>query len=170
MPKAQVEGLVLLDHCQFSGLGHGDTSVADARLRPEAARSAPGGHAGTAVVRRRAGPRIEYVSDNVPRLEFLRFLRRVQEQQIQQTDRWIAAEERRAAGAARAERVRPPADPAYALAHGIGESRRPFEVHTGECRMGKRTKPVTEEEARRALAEGVEACQFCRPDTALGLL
>jgi hypothetical protein len=106
----------------------------------------------------------------MPRLELLRFLRRVQVQQLEQTDRWIAAEEQRAAAAARAERVAPPADPGYVVSHGIGQDRRPFEVHVGDCRMAKRTKPVSQEQARRALADGVEACAFCRPDTALGLL
>jgi hypothetical protein len=47
---------------------------------------------------------------------------------------------------------------------------RPFEVHVGDCRMAKRKKPVPPVEARRLLAEGVEACQFCRPDSELGML
>ncbi|MEU0087203.1 DUF6233 domain-containing protein [Streptomyces sp. NPDC006274] len=104
------------------------------------------------------------------RLEVLRFLRRVQEQQLQQTDRWIAQEQQRAAAAACAERTRPPADPGFVVSHGIGADRRPFEVHVGDCRMAKRTKPISPEQARRTLADGVEACQFCRPDTELGLL
>ncbi|MGW0775224.1 DUF6233 domain-containing protein [Streptomyces sp. NPDC002835] len=36
--------------------------------------------------------------------------------------------------------------------------------------MAKRTRPVSSEQARQALADGVEACQFCRPDTDLGVL
>lgn len=104
---------------------------------------------------------------DIPRLELLRFLRRVQAQQLEQTDRWIAAEEQRAAAAARAV---PPPDPGFVVSHGIGQDRRPFEVHVGDCRMAKRTKPVPPIEARRLLGEGVEACQFCRPDSELGML
>ncbi|NUK23703.1 DUF6233 domain-containing protein [Streptomyces lunaelactis] len=107
---------------------------------------------------------------DIPRLDLLRFLRRVQVQQLQQTDRWIAAEEQRAAAVARAERLLPPKDPGYVVSHGIGQDRRPVEVHVGDCGMAKRTKRVTADEARRALANGMEACQFCRPDTALGVL
>jgi hypothetical protein len=114
-------------------------------------------------------PRIEYVSESVSRLELLRFLRRVQ-QQLEQTDRWIAAEEQRAAAVARAACVKPPADPGFVVSHGIGQDRRPFEVHVGDCRMAKRTRPVSSEQARQALADGVEACQLCRPDTDLGVL
>jgi hypothetical protein len=110
------------------------------------------------------------VSEEIPRLTLLRFLRRVQEQQLEQTDRWIAAEEQRAAAAARAARVVPPADPGFVVSHGIGQDRRPFEVHVGDCRMAKRTQPVPPMEARRLLGEGVEACQFCRPDSELGML
>jgi hypothetical protein len=110
------------------------------------------------------------VSESVSRLELLRFLRRVQQQQIEQTDRWIAAEELRAAAAVRAARIVPPADPGFVVSHGIGQDRRPFEVHVGDCRMAKRTTPVPPIEARRLLSEGVEACQFCRPDSELGVL
>ncbi|WP_142217280.1 DUF6233 domain-containing protein [Streptomyces sp. SLBN-118] len=110
------------------------------------------------------------MSENVPRLELLRFLRRVQEQQLQQTDRWIHQEEQREAAAARAELTRPPADPGWCVSYGIGADRRPIEVHIGDCRMAKHRKAVSEEDARRAIGEGLEACQFCRPDTVLGLL
>ncbi|MFJ3842336.1 DUF6233 domain-containing protein [Streptomyces sp. NPDC054904] len=41
----------------------------------------------------------------------------------------------------------------------------------GDCRDTRsRCKPIDREAARRALAEGVQACPHCRPDTALGLL
>lgn len=110
------------------------------------------------------------MSENVPRLELLRFLRRVQEQQLQQTDRWIAQQEQREASEARAALSRPPVEPGWCVSYGIGADRRPIEVHIGDCGMAKHTKTVSEEQARQALTEGVEACQFCRPDTALGLL
>ncbi|EDY66858.1 hypothetical protein RKD30_002079 [Streptomyces pristinaespiralis] len=115
------------------------------------------------------GPRIELVSD-IPRLALLRFLRRVQEQQLAQTDRWIAEEERRTSLAAQRVRRTAPRDPGFVISHGIGAGRRPFEVHVGDCRMAQRTKPVTPAEARELLAEGVEPCQFCRPDSELGML
>ncbi|WP_405597534.1 DUF6233 domain-containing protein [Streptomyces sp. NBC_01410] len=110
------------------------------------------------------------MSENLPRLELLRFLRRVQEQQLQQTDRWIVQEEQHAAEQARAERLQPPKDPGWCVSYGIGADRRPIEVHIGDCGMAKHRKVVSQEDARRAIGEGVEACQFCRPDTALGLL
>ncbi|MGR4877938.1 DUF6233 domain-containing protein [Streptomyces sp. LARHCF249] len=39
-------------------------------------------------------------------------------------------------------------------------------VHLGVCTMGK-GKAIDREQARRMLAEGVEACPFCSPDNAL---
>ncbi|MGW1735322.1 DUF6233 domain-containing protein, partial [Streptomyces sp. NPDC001999] len=44
--------------------------------------------------------------------------------------------------------------------------------HTGDCGMGgKRTKPMTREQALRALTEdGITACPYCRPDRELGVL
>ncbi|MCX4581993.1 hypothetical protein [Streptomyces sp. NBC_01481] len=59
----------------------------------------------------------------MPRLELLQFLRRVQEQQLQQTDRWIAQEEQRAAEQVRAERLQPPRDPGWCVSYGIGADR-----------------------------------------------
>ncbi|WUM89050.1 DUF6233 domain-containing protein [Streptomyces sp. NBC_00322] len=43
-------------------------------------------------------------------------------------------------------------------------------MQIGDCGMAKHRKVVSQEDARRAIGEGVEACQFCRPDIALGLL
>ncbi|MFE0132417.1 DUF6233 domain-containing protein [Streptomyces sp. NPDC059037] len=44
-------------------------------------------------------------------------------------------------------------------------------VHVGGCHMaGKRSRGVTQDEARRALYEHVDACPHCRPDTELGVL
>ncbi|WP_128382406.1 DUF6233 domain-containing protein [Streptomyces cavernae] len=51
----------------------------------------------------------------------------------------------------------------------------PAQIHLAKCAMPQRdTAPISEEEARLALADRaqpkvMEACQFCRPDTALGL-
>lgn len=107
---------------------------------------------------------------DIPRLALLRFLRRVQEQQLAQTDRWIAEEERRTSLASQRVRRTASRDPGFVISHGIGAGRRPFEVHVGDCRMARRTKPVTPVEARELLVEGVEPCQFCRPDSELGML
>lgn len=46
---------------------------------------------------------------------------------------------------------------------------RPWRVHHGDCAMGK-GRPCPRDEARRLLAEGVEACPYCRPDADLGVL
>ncbi|WP_322746868.1 DUF6233 domain-containing protein [Streptomyces tauricus] len=44
-------------------------------------------------------------------------------------------------------------------------------MHRGDCwDSGKRAAPVTADQARDALVQGVRACLHCRPDTALGLL
>ncbi|MFF5045709.1 DUF6233 domain-containing protein [[Kitasatospora] papulosa] len=104
------------------------------------------------------------------RLEKLRFLLRVQEQQLDVTRRWIADEERREAERAQGERARPP-QPDWVLELGIGVGSRPVEVHVGHCHaIGRRRKPLTRDQAVSALGEGVEACTHCRPDTELGLL
>ncbi|WP_031057860.1 DUF6233 domain-containing protein [Streptomyces sp. NRRL F-5702] len=42
------------------------------------------------------------------------------------------------------------------------------EVHRGDCwARGAALRPVSAEEARTALAEGVQACEVCRPDRVL---
>jgi hypothetical protein len=46
---------------------------------------------------------------------------------------------------------------------------RPWRVHVGDCGMGG-GRSCSYEQAREALASGVEACRICRPDTALGVL
>ncbi|MFD5419520.1 DUF6233 domain-containing protein [Streptomyces sp. NPDC127069] len=110
------------------------------------------------------------MSDLSPsRLDLLRFLERVQVGDLQRTRDWIAAEEWRLA----VEEARQPAPPPpdWLLEHGIGTGRPPVRVHVGGCWDTKtRCKPTTADIARRALAEGVEACTHCRPDTALGVL
>ncbi|MFD7793310.1 DUF6233 domain-containing protein [Streptomyces sp. NPDC059759] len=45
----------------------------------------------------------------------------------------------------------------------------PVYVHGGDCDVkGKRSRSVSEDQARCALAEEVAACNHCRPDTDLG--
>ncbi|MBX9392833.1 hypothetical protein K4749_04330 [Streptomyces sp. TRM72054] len=108
-----------------------------------------------------------------PRLELLRFARKVSVQQatagLAQIDRWIADEERREAQRRVAEARRPP-PPEWLIDRSPG-GRHPMAVHTGDCHMaGKYARPATQQEARRALADSVPACTHCRPDTAPGIL
>ncbi|MEU4730766.1 DUF6233 domain-containing protein [Streptomyces sp. NPDC023588] len=79
-----------------------------------------------------------------------------------------AAEEQEAAAA----RLRPlPDPPAWVVEQGIGAGRPPVSIRAGDCwDRGKRCRPLTAPEARRALSDGVRACTHCRPDTALGVL
>ncbi|MFF5703373.1 DUF6233 domain-containing protein [Streptomyces sp. NPDC012794] len=103
------------------------------------------------------------------RLAQLRFLERVQVQDLARTRDWIAAEER--LQEAEAHRQPPPPPPDWLIEHGIGAGRPPVRVHLGGCWDTRtRCKPADQDTARRALAEGVEACVQCRPDTALGVL
>ncbi|MFJ8827705.1 DUF6233 domain-containing protein [Streptomyces sp. NPDC102467] len=106
------------------------------------------------------------------RLDLLRFLERVQEGDLARTRRWLADEERRETERARAAAHRPPA-PDWLIEQGIGQGRRPVNVHAGHCVMAPkppRVRAVTQEQARQALGERVEACPHCRPDTELGVL
>ncbi|MGW1102690.1 DUF6233 domain-containing protein [Streptomyces sp. NPDC002540] len=110
------------------------------------------------------------MSDNPSRLVMLRFLRRVQEQQLAQTDRWIADEERREAERQQGDEHRPP-PPDWVVELSIGEGRRPTEVHTGYCHaIGKRRRAIDRDQALALLADGIRACAHCRPDTELGVL
>ncbi|MEU7066870.1 DUF6233 domain-containing protein [Streptomyces sp. NPDC046161] len=109
------------------------------------------------------------MSDRSDRLVQLRFLERVQLQDLQRTRDWIAAEERHLA--VEATRLPAPPPPDWLIEHGIGTGRPPVRVHVGGCWDTRtRCKPASADLARRALAEGVEACTHCRPDTALGVL
>ncbi|MGW6747612.1 DUF6233 domain-containing protein [Streptomyces sp. NPDC055006] len=106
---------------------------------------------------------------SVPRLDMLSFARRIAVQQVEQIDRWIAAEERREAERRHGEQARPPA-PDWLIEMGLG-GRDPVYVHVGGCHMaGKRSRGVDRDQALRAVTEGVDACPHCRPDTELGVL
>jgi hypothetical protein len=103
------------------------------------------------------------------RLDLLRFLERVQEQDLARTRRWID-EERRKTERLQGEQARPE-PPDWMIEYGLNRDALPTAVHTGECTMaGKRSKPTDSDTVRRALAAGVKPCQFCRPDTELGVL
>jgi hypothetical protein len=78
----------------------------------------------------------------------------------------IATEEQRQAEVA-ARRPLPPA-PDWLIEQDL--TGRPTVLHAGDCHMkGKRVRAATVDQARHALAD-LEACQHCRPDTALGVL
>jgi hypothetical protein len=110
------------------------------------------------------------VNDSSPsRLDQLLFLKRVQEQDLERTRRWIAAEERRQAEQRRGEQARPP-EPDWLLEQGL-DGRQAVYVHVGGCHMaGKRSRGVQRDQALRALADGIAACTHCRPDSELGYL
>ncbi|MEU9983585.1 DUF6233 domain-containing protein [Streptomyces sp. NPDC050856] len=75
----------------------------------------------------------------------------------------------RQAEAARARRV-PPPGPDYRIQRGLSAERAPVRVHLGDCGMAQKAPGCTQDIARQALAQGVEACAVCRPDTQLGVL
>ncbi|MEV5646218.1 DUF6233 domain-containing protein [Streptomyces flaveolus] len=104
------------------------------------------------------------------RLVLLRFLERVQLRDLERTRRWIADEERREAEHQRGIEARP-APPAWLLERGLNGHSPPVYVHAGDCwNAAKRSKGITQDEARRALADGIKPCPQCRPDTTLGVL
>ncbi|MEU2402791.1 DUF6233 domain-containing protein [Streptomyces rubiginosohelvolus] len=112
----------------------------------------------------------EQKAGEATRLDLLRFLERVQEQDLARTRHWITTEERRLAESA--ARRPPPPPPDWVLEAGIGAGRRPVAVHQGFCKpQGARVRAISGEEARRLIAADTGlACQLCRPDTELGLL
>ncbi|MFE9812341.1 DUF6233 domain-containing protein [Streptomyces sp. NPDC005548] len=82
----------------------------------------------------------------------------------------IEAVRRREAERAVGEQNRPPV-PDWMVEVGLNRDALPVAVHAGDCHMaGKRVRGVDADTARRALAEGVEACSHCRPDVELGFV
>ncbi|MFE9627604.1 DUF6233 domain-containing protein [Streptomyces sp. NPDC006527] len=78
----------------------------------------------------------------------------------------ISKHERRAVEHQRAVEARPPA-PEW-LIEQLPSGKTTY-VHAGDCwAAGKRSNGISREGARRALADGTEACPVCTPDTALG--
>jgi hypothetical protein len=109
------------------------------------------------------------------RLDMLRFVRRVVEQQATRElaliDRWIADEEQREAGrrAAEARKARA-AD--WLIQYGLNKTNVDA-VHIGDCWAAKKSgrfRAVTRAQAVEALRQQVPACPHCRPDTELGVL
>jgi hypothetical protein len=111
------------------------------------------------------------VNDPAPsRLAALRFLERVQVRDLERTRRWIADEERREAEQQRGRAARPPV-PDWLIEQGLNPTAPPVYVHRGGCHMaGKRSKGVAQDQALRALADGIAACSHCRPEIGLGYL
>ncbi|GGP59369.1 DUF6233 domain-containing protein [Streptomyces melanogenes] len=107
-----------------------------------------------------------------PRLAALLFLERVQRADLARTQRWIEQERKRAAE--EAARRPPPPPPDWVIAYvrrGADKPRLPEGVHIGGCTMAPgEPEAITREQALAALAEGVPACAFCRPDSELGVL
>ncbi|MEV8417817.1 DUF6233 domain-containing protein [Streptomyces niveus] len=99
---------------------------------------------------------LERVSDSTPeeRLAMLRFHRRVQLQQLTQTDGWIEIWEQRAAEHAR--RRPPPPPPDWCVQYGMGgRAVRPAMVHTSECWVpGASMEAVSRAQAIEALTRG----------------
>ncbi|MEU5894313.1 DUF6233 domain-containing protein [Streptomyces sp. NPDC047461] len=61
--------------------------------------------------------------------------------------------------------------PDWLIEQSIGHHAAPVYVHVGGCHMaGKRSKGVAREQAQWALADGVDPCPRCRPDTDIGML
>lgn len=72
---------------------------------------------------------------------------------------------------AQQQRAVPPPPPDWVVQLGIDRDAHPVAVHVGGCgTAGKRARPISRDQAVRAITEGVEACGLCRPDTELGLL
>lgn len=106
-----------------------------------------------------------------PELDKLRFLYRVQLQQVAQTERWMEAElTKLRERASRGPRKEPPAYVVSYLRAGgqpVADS-----LHLGDCRLtSHHVKPLSREQALQILAgDQVKACEICRPDTDLGIL
>ncbi|MEV6580296.1 DUF6233 domain-containing protein [Streptomyces sp. NPDC051582] len=107
---------------------------------------------------------------SAPRLDLLRFLERVQLQDLERTRGWIAAEEARLAELAARRPPTPP--PEWQLELDLGQ--RPTRVHVGGCTMGGRgfrSRAITRKEALRLLGvDLLEGCPYCRADAELGVL
>ncbi|MEV5567924.1 DUF6233 domain-containing protein [Streptomyces sp. NPDC052196] len=103
---------------------------------------------------------------SLSRLDALRFLERIQMRDLDRTRRWIADEERRRSEHEQGLAARPP-QPDWLIEQGIARGRVVY-VHQGWCTMaGTRSKAAEQDQALRALAEGVDPCPHCRPDNAL---
>ncbi|MET9517387.1 DUF6233 domain-containing protein [Streptomyces sp. NPDC002994] len=109
------------------------------------------------------------MSDLPPDLPRLRTLEHWHAVQLDRIRAAITTAQQREAEEQRKRPLPPPPD--WVLQQGIGQGGPPLAVHVGGCTLaGGRPRPISREQALRALAEGIEACQVCRPDTDLGWL
>jgi hypothetical protein len=109
------------------------------------------------------------VNDLPPDLPRLRTLETWLAHSLAQVRQQIAAIEQQEAERRRGEQARPPA-PDWTIEQGLN-GRAAVYVHTGGCHMaGKRSRPASREQALQALADGVDACTHCRPDSGLRFL
>lgn len=109
--------------------------------------------------------------DLPPDLSRLRTLRTWHEQCLREITAAITAAEQQEREYEQQEQRRAAvAEPPWLI--GLGPGGIPEEVHAPGCTMAgqRQTRSISTEEARRALTEGVAACQFCRPDSELGIL
>ncbi|MFG2359425.1 DUF6233 domain-containing protein [Streptomyces sp. NPDC048521] len=109
--------------------------------------------------------------DLPPDLERLEVLRTWHVMWVERIDAKMARLREREAQQARVAAATEERAPDWLIEYGLNRDAIPNAVHTGDCTMaGKRSKGVDSNTARRALAGGVAACTFCRPDTELGIL
>jgi hypothetical protein len=105
---------------------------------------------------------------DLPRLEVLRTWHAMW---VERIDAKIARLREQEAQQARREAVAEARAPDWLIEYGLNRDAVPNAVHVGGCSMaGKRSKGTDSETVRQALASGVPACGFCRPDTELGYL
>ena len=109
------------------------------------------------------------MQDLPPDLPRLRTLETWLNHTLDRVRQQIAAVEQREAERQRGIAARPPA-PDWLIEQSLN-GRQAVYVHVGGCHMaGKRSRGVERDQALRALAEGVDACTHCRPDSELGYL
>lgn len=100
------------------------------------------------------------------RLEQLRFLYNIQLHHLRQTEHWIRVAEERVA---EADSLKPPPPPQWGYSHARGD--KPPTVHTWNCGMSGPKKPLTRDQALRALTvDQIPPCVYCTPDRDLGVL
>ncbi|MEU6376780.1 DUF6233 domain-containing protein [Streptomyces sp. NPDC046909] len=110
------------------------------------------------------------MTDLPPDLPRLRILETWLALTLERVRTQIAAAERREAEQQRGIAARPPT-PDWLIEQSLNRETPPVYVHVGGCHMaGKRSKAATREQARQALADRVDPCPHCRPDTELGML
>ncbi|MGW6292776.1 DUF6233 domain-containing protein [Streptomyces sp. NPDC055058] len=110
------------------------------------------------------------MTDLPPDLPRLRVLETWLQLTLDRVRRQIADAERRERERQQGLAARP-APPDWLLEQGLNRDAPPVQVHIGGCwNAGKRSRPISRDEALHALADGVKPCVQCRPDPELGFL